>query len=193
MPSADIRCEKDAMRYAGRRADHYQGDDLCIDFLLAVFTPEPDKKSLEALLAPYGKTTTVAMNPYGLRKNTPRINSDTPTTINPHPKWSKWCVGGIWDGTLLLKGSKSKAKGVSVARVSDIDFGAMQRRSKFVFCTSDVVTPDGIWHSSRDRGKLGFLLGKSASELLWNSLYYTRFIKPAIRCRWSLVLVNCRI
>ncbi len=60
-PSADGKCEKDAMRYAGRRADHYQGDDLCIDFLLAVFTPEPDKKSLEALLAPYGKTTTVAM------------------------------------------------------------------------------------------------------------------------------------
>ncbi len=164
-----------------------------IHFPVAVFMPKQNAKSLEALLAPYGKTIAVAPFSHRTPENNLTGNSDTPSTINPNPKWDSWSVGGKWADTLLLKGSRGIKNGVSAARVSDIDFAAMQRRDGTVFCTSDVITPDGKWHSAEDRSRLGFLFGEASSNWLWTRSYHARFIKQAIKRRWRLVIVDCYI
>lgn len=71
------------------------------------------------------------------------------STYNPKSKWDWWEVGGRWSG-----------------EINDRDFGPMREVPDEAFST-DVVTPDGEWHTSGTHGWWG-TFNKELPDDEWN-------------------------
>lgn len=74
------------------------------------------------------------------------------STYNPNAKWDWYCVGGRWNGFLVLK---ERAKDGSIIEVneayfSDIDWDYMKEWNRIPFC---FVNEDGEWY---EKGEMGW-------------------------------------
>jgi len=90
-------------------------------FSVAVFTTD-GVYSVDDLLTPYYEG---AMDD----ENDATPDGEISSTINPDPKWDWYEIGGRWKDMLILKGKPNDAP-VNTALVADIDFEAMEKRSK---------------------------------------------------------------
>lgn len=61
------------------------------------------------------------------------------------------------------------------------------------FQTYAVITPDGKWHAQGKMGWWGLSSDTAEEERAWQLGYHDRFIKPATKNNWYMVIVDCHI
>lgn len=74
------------------------------------------------------------------------------STYNPNSKWDWYCVGGRWNGFLVLKERKEDGSIIEVneAYFNEIDWDYMKEWNRIPFC---FVNEDGEWY---EKGEMGW-------------------------------------
>lgn len=74
------------------------------------------------------------------------------STYNPNAKWDWYCVGGRWNGFLVLKERKEDGSIIEVneAYFNEIDWDYMKEWNRIPFC---FVNEDGEWY---EKGEMGW-------------------------------------
>lgn len=74
------------------------------------------------------------------------------STYNPNSKWDWYCVGGRWNGFLVLKERKEDGSIIEVneAYFNEIDWDYMKEWNRIPFC---FVDEDGEWY---EKGEMGW-------------------------------------
>lgn len=74
------------------------------------------------------------------------------STYNPNSKWDWYCVGGRWNGFLVLKERKEDGSIIEVneAYFNEIDWDYMKEWNRIPFC---FVNKDGEWY---EKGEMGW-------------------------------------
>lgn len=74
------------------------------------------------------------------------------STYNPNAKWDWYCVGGRWNGFLVLKERKDDGSIIEVneAYFNEIDWDYMKEWNRIPFC---FVDEDGEWY---EKGEMGW-------------------------------------
>lgn len=74
------------------------------------------------------------------------------STYNPNSKWDWYCVGGRWNGFLVLKERKEDGSIIEVneAYFDEIDWDYMKEWNRIPFC---FVNEDGEWY---EKGEMGW-------------------------------------
>lgn len=74
------------------------------------------------------------------------------STYNPNAKWDWYCVGGRWNGFLVLKERKEDGSIIEVneAYFNEIDWDYMKEWNRIPFC---FVDEDGEWY---EKGEMGW-------------------------------------
>ena len=154
-------------------------------FPVAVFMTD-DKQSAAKLLAPFSKNIEVA----------PYFNGYKVTSRNPRTKWDRYELGGRYRGMLKLKSRKKVIKGrlpVGGKRSGGF-YGAFARDIDYKaspFITHAVITPNGEWRSPGT--VTGNFFGIKSVERQWKRWYRDCFIKPAIKDKLFILIVDCHI
>lgn len=79
------------------------------------------------------------------------------TTRNPRGIWDGWRIGGSWDGIIQGRRRHDGRAGNNLGREHEqvrYNICVVSQLPKFLFIT-EIVTPDGIWHSWDMRGERG--------------------------------------
>lgn len=79
-------------------------------------------------------------------------NDNLLSTYNPNSKWDWYCVGGRWNGFLVLKERKEDGSIIEVneAYFNEIDWDYMKEWNRIPFC---FVDEDGEWY---EKGEMGW-------------------------------------
>lgn len=71
------------------------------------------------------------------------------TTRNPQGRWDSWRIGGVWDGVIQGKRRRNGGVGHNLGLEHELlryNTCIVSQLPKF-FLISELITPDGIWHS----------------------------------------------
>lgn len=142
---------------------------------------------------------------------------------NPNAKWDWWVVGGRWRNKLIDMGGKpcnwalvsdiDFPKMEKRARINLEPYDSCAERhfykaeyfkklypteesyirSKTVFSTYAVITPDGVWHAPETMGWWCMDDIEPEDKARFRDEYAERFIKPAIENGWYMTIVDCHI
>lgn len=139
--------------------------------LVLVLVPPSEERILQTvqhLLAPYD--------------NWIEYPTDTP---NPHGMWDSWRIGGDWDGWIQGKrrgdgrdnlGSEHEQLRYNTCVVSQLPFG---------LDFTEIVTPDGIWHSWYIKPNRDLFRKRSEREEIETLLkQYTDHIAVCVDCHF---------
>ena len=79
-------------------------------------------------------------------------NDNLLSTYNPNSKWDWYCVGGRWNGFLVLKERREDGSIIEVneAYFNEIDWDYMKEWNRIPFC---FVNEDGEWY---EKGEMGW-------------------------------------
>ena len=91
------------------------------------------------------------------------------STYNPNAKWDWYCVGGRWNGFLVLKERKEDGSIIEVneAYFNEIDWDYMKEWKRIPFC---FVNEDGEWY---EKGEMGWfaITTNEMEEETWQATF----------------------
>lgn len=91
------------------------------------------------------------------------------STYNPNSKWDWYCVGGRWNGFLVLKERKEDGSIIEVneAYFNEIDWDYMKEWNRIPFC---FVNEDGEWY---EKGEMGWfaITTNEMEENTWQATF----------------------
>ena len=85
------------------------------------------------------------------------------STYNPNAKWDWYCVGGRWNGFLVLKERKEDGSIIEVneAYFNEIDWDYMKEWNRIPFC---FVDEDGEWYEKGEMGWFAITTNEMAED-----------------------------
>ena len=85
------------------------------------------------------------------------------STYNPNAKWDWYCIGGRWNGFLVLKERKEDGSIIEVndAYFNEIDWDYMKEWNRIPFC---FVDEDGEWYEKGEMGWFAITTNEMAED-----------------------------
>ena len=91
------------------------------------------------------------------------------STYNPNSKWDWYCVGGRWNGFLVLKERKEDGSIIEVneAYFNEIDWDYMKEWNRIPFC---FVDEDGEWYEKGEMGWFAMVTNEMEKDI-WRATF----------------------